>query len=183
MTITNGKNIIIIIFILSNLLYTTQHHKTGSQSWYLWSQLARRSRGRRVEQLPGVGDRWHCRRRAAAAAVPSVRLRSRCALCRTAIATAEERAPFPLLYFFPGFYPRPILFARATSLRPSTIRCCLPVASSSPSPFAGRVRDPFRFFSIGCSVHLSGGLVFPKRFLPLILSPANPSAVVPFAVY
>lgn len=58
--------------------------------------------------------------------------------CATA---AEERARFPLLYFFPCFYPRPILFAR--DARPVHVRrpsglvrrsCHRPSSSSSSSP-------------------------------------------------
>jgi len=51
-----------------------------------------RRRGR-TEQLPGVGDRWHCRRQAAAA-VPSVSLWSVCHRCRGA------RAISIIIYFF-----------------------------------------------------------------------------------
>lgn len=70
-----------------------------------------RRRGR-TEQLPGVGDRWHCRRHAAA--VPSDSLWSVCHRCRGA------RAISIIIYFFPCFYPRPILFARVA--RPVHVR-------------------------------------------------------------
>lgn len=77
-----------------------------------------RRRGR-TEQLPGVGDRWHCRRHAAA--VPSVSLWSVCHRCRGA------RAISIIIYFFPCFYPRPILFARVARpvhvRRPSGLVC------------------------------------------------------------